>query len=355
LAVLIKQSEGEKRGRVSSARGKMTSFFAVRSLLLLSLGPIASWGGLPSFLVTMEEEWHYHKCDPAMCWWTTFDIEIDSDYSVPNSSLMIADYDWDCWEVRTSSLLEECAPALPLSQIAYSFSACKGIKDEKIEEACTAMQRGWIDEKGAINKVFLQETYSAVTLKAQTFINQCLVLEGNGVSEVEEIFNNYDYSDYYDYYDYGDNEVDEKSGGRKSRSVDDGKLRSRVKQRQEQRAGRRGRGGNRTKRRKEQINGKGKGNDQKGRKGLGKKKANKGRKRGNRKRKGKKEKRKEKESKKKKNNTKKEERRTLKKIGLKKAPSQLVLAQVKCIWLAVDLALEDCGKNILKASKIGHD
>ena len=95
------------------------------------------------------------------------------------------------------------------------------------------------------------------------------------------------------------------------------------------------------------------------------------------------EKRKEKESKKKKNNTKKEERRTLKKIGLKKAPSQLVLAQViidvaifvksqfetlkkgailtcsssqvKCIWLAVDLALEDCGKNILKASKIGHD
>merc|ERR1712080_359762 len=77
------------------------------------------------------------------------------------------------------------------------------------------------------------------------------------------------------------------------------------------------------------------------------KKANKGRKRGNRKRKGKREKRKEKGSKKKKNNTKKEERRALKKIGLKKAPSQLVLAQVKCIWLAVDLALEDCGKNIL--------
>ena len=58
----------------------MTSFSSVRSLLLLSLGPLASWGGLPSFLVTMEEEWHYHKCDPAMCWWTTFDIEIETDY-----------------------------------------------------------------------------------------------------------------------------------------------------------------------------------------------------------------------------------------------------------------------------------
>ena len=44
--------------------------------------------------------------------------------------------------------------------------------------------------------------------------------KGNGVSEVEEIFDSYDYSDYYDYYDdyydYGDNEVDEKSGGRKT-------------------------------------------------------------------------------------------------------------------------------------------
>ena len=153
---------------------------------------------------------------------------------------------------------------------------------------------------------------------------------GRGYSSIKApISHSHDYDDYYDdYYDYKDNEVDEKSGGRKTRSVDDGKLRSRVKQRQEQRAGRRGQGGNRTKRRKEQTNGKGKGNNQKGRKDFGKKKANKGRKRGNRKRKGKKEKRKEKESKKKKNNTKKEERRALKKIGLKKAPSQLILAQV---------------------------
>ena len=106
-----------KRGEGSAqqARGKMTSFSSVRSLLLLSLGPLASCGRLPSFLVTMEEELHYHKCDPAMCWWTTFDIEIETDYrsvlgekisenskfrcSVPNSSLVIADYDWDWWEV----------------------------------------------------------------------------------------------------------------------------------------------------------------------------------------------------------------------------------------------------------------
>merc|ERR1712192_202801 len=50
---------------------------------------------------------------------------------------------------------------------------------------------------------------------------------------------------------------------------------------------------------------------------------------------------------------KKKAKEALKKIGLKKVPSQLILAQVKCIWLAVDLALEDCGKSVLKNSNIG--
>merc|ERR1711971_1126253 len=49
-----------------------------------------------------------------------------------------------------------------------------------------------------------------------------------------------------------------------------------------------------------------------------------------------------------------EKGKTGKKIGLKKTPSQLILAQVKCIWLAVDLALEDCGKSVLKNSNIGN-
>merc|ERR1712181_10529 len=51
---------------------------------------------------------------------------------------------------------------------------------------------------------------------------------------------------------------------------------------------------------------------------------------------------------------KKKAKEALKKIGLKKTPSQLILAQVKCIWLAVDLALEDCGKSVLKNSNIGN-
>merc|ERR1712192_117531 len=51
---------------------------------------------------------------------------------------------------------------------------------------------------------------------------------------------------------------------------------------------------------------------------------------------------------------KKKAKEALKKIGLKKTPSKLILAQVKCIWLAVDLALEDCGKSVLKSSNIGN-
>merc|ERR1711971_911995 len=218
--------------------GEGGEMLVIATLLLLSLTPL-TWAAIPSFLANLEEDSTYHKCDSAMCWWTTFDIEIHSDFSVPNSSLVIADYRWDWWEVKMSSLLEECAPSLPLSQIAYSFSACTNIEDESVEEVCIALQRDWLDEKGAIKTTFIQ-TYSELP-KAESFINECLALGGADVSEVEEIFDYYDYSDYYDYDDYNYhnddyNWVEEKVGGRKKRSLE-GKLKERVKEREERRGG----------------------------------------------------------------------------------------------------------------------
>merc|ERR1712113_593133 len=47
---------------------------------------------------------------------------------------------------------------------------------------------------------------------------------------------------------------------------------------------------------------------------------------------------------------KKQAKLALKKIGLKKPPSQLILARLKCIFLAIDIALADCGRNVLKTS-----
>merc|ERR1711971_1014226 len=339
-------------------RGEGGEMLVIATLLLLSLTPI-TWAAIPSFLANLDEDSTYHKCDSSMCWWTTFDIEIDSDFSVPNSSLVIADYRWDWWEVKMSSLLQECAPSLPISQIAYSFSACNNIEDESVEEACIAMQRDWLDEKGAIKTTLIQ-TYSELP-KAESFINECLALGGDDVSEVEEIFDYYDYYDYDDYnYDDDYNWVEEKVGGRKKRSLE-GKLKARVNEREERRGGgRKGqRGGKVVEKKRTGKSQRPKGGQKrratKGRNGQKKKETQKNKKKKKQKeraRKGRKKTKPGRQTSKKKK--KKKAKQALKKIGLKKTPSQLILAQVKCIWLAVDLALEDCGKSVLKNSNIGN-
>jgi len=334
------------------------------TLFLLNLSPLA-WAALPSFLANLEEDSTYHQCDSAMCWWTNFDIDFVTDFRVPNSSLVIADYDWNWWEVKMSSLLEECAPSLPLSQVAYSFSACNDIDDSSIKEACFGVQRDWLDEKGAINTSLMQ-MYSEMP-KAESFINECLALDGDGVSEVEEIFDYFDYHD-YDYYDYddyyysndGNDLVEEKSGRRQKRSSELGELKARVKQREERRG--RARKGQRNGKVKKQRNGKNSQKRRRAKEGQGAKeiktKRNKEKKKQGKTRK---EKKKAQQGKKKtksrkqaasKKKERREEKRALKKIGLKKVPTQLVLGKLKCIWLAVDLALEDCGKEVLKNSNI---
>jgi len=330
------------------------------TLFLLNLSPLA-WAALPSFLANLEEDSTYHQCDSAMCWWTNFVIDFVTDLRVPNSSLVIADYDWNWWEVKMSSLLEECAPSLPLSQVAYSFSACNDIDDSSIKEACFGVQRDWLDEKGAINTSLMQ-MYSEMP-KAESFINECLALDGDGVSEVEEIFDYFDYHD-YDYYDYdgyyysndGNDLVEEKSGRRQKRSSELGELKARVKQREERRKGQRngkvkkqrnGKNGQKRRRAKEGQGAK----EIKTKRNKEKKKQGKTRKEKKKAQQGKKKTKSRKQAASKKKER-REEKRALKKIGLKKVPTQLVLGQLKCIWLAVDLALEDCGKEVLKNSNI---
>merc|ERR1712192_284156 len=352
-------------GQKSNCKGEEEEggeMLVISTLLLLRLTPI-TWAAIPSFLANLEEDSTYHKCDSAMCWWTTFDIEIDSDFSVPNSSLVVADYRWDWWEVKMSSLLEECAPSLPLSQIAYSFSACNNIEDGSVEEACIAMQRDWLDEKGAIKTTLIQ-TYSELP-RAESFINECLSLGGDDVSEVEDIFDYYDYSDYYDYddYNYDDDDdynwVEEKVGGRKKRSLE-GKLKARVKVREERRGrGRKGqRGGKVVEKKRTGKSQRPKGGQKrrttKQRNGPKKKKTQKNKKKKKQKERARKGRKKTNSGRQTSKKKKKKAKQALKKIGLKKVPSQLVLAQVKCIWLAVDLALEDCGKSVLKNSNIGN-
>merc|ERR1712130_45532 len=351
--VIVYQREDWLLRHLRGGGSKGFKMLAPTLFLLLDLSPFA-WAALPSFLSNLGWDSSYRKCDQAMCWSTTFDIEVVADFRVPNSSLVIANYDWNWWEVTTSSLLEECSPSLPLSQVAYSFSACKDIDDSSIEEACIAVQRDWLDENGEIRKSLLQ-MYSEMP-KAESFINECLALDGDHVNELEELFYYYDYSDYYDYDYYDEILWDEKSGKRQKRSLEE-KLEERVKQRKEGRRGRARKGGRNGKVRgmvKKQRNGENSGQ-------RGRNLKQRGAKRGKKSKKSKKNEKKKSTKGRKKTKAakqiaskKKKEKQALRKIGLKKVPSQLVLAQLKCIWLAVDLALEDCGKNVLKNSIISN-
>merc|ERR1712181_181418 len=227
-------------------------------------------------------------------------------------------------------------------------------EDESVEEACIALQRDWLDEKGAIKTTLIQ-TYSELP-KAESFINECLALGGDDVSEVEEIFDDYNYDDDDDD-DY--NWVEEKVGGRKKRSLE-GKLRARVKVREERRGrGRKGqRGGKVVEKKRNGKSQRPKGGQKrrttKQRNGPKKKKTQKNKKKKKQKERARKGRKKTNSGRQTSKKKKKKAKQALKKIGLKKVPSQLVPAQVKCIWLAVDLALEDCGKSVLKNSNIGN-
>merc|ERR1711962_535715 len=80
---------------------------------LLVLFPLLSIvSGIPSFLKSS-----YLRCDDTACWHKTFDLEHSHVLHVPNSSLIISDWDWDWYEVTTESIIQSCSPSLSQYQM----------------------------------------------------------------------------------------------------------------------------------------------------------------------------------------------------------------------------------------------
>ena len=79
----IKKGDWQHKSTIAKwtrgVRGWIMIFLATLALLLINAAPKTS-AALPNFLQDVEEDSTYHKCDSAMCWWTTFDIEVDSDF-----------------------------------------------------------------------------------------------------------------------------------------------------------------------------------------------------------------------------------------------------------------------------------
>merc|ERR1712126_749565 len=321
-------------------------------LVLLPLLSIVS--GIPTFLKSS-----YLRCDDTACWYKTFDIEYSHVLQVPNSSLIISDWDWDWYEVTMESIIQSCCPSLSHHQMPHAkFTLCDDI-DNKLQDSCQYAQKGWIRSNGDIAASFIEETFNNLE-NANTYIKECLNLETEGKHDFFHYYMtgagyNYDYDydhDFYDYdYDYGLEESNEEIVREKrdlagiEHNLKKKKLSGEKKRRRLERKisgnKKKDRFGRKTDKRRRNRNGhKKKKISMKNKRRNKKKTINKPKKRTNRQRK--------KDGK----NKEKLLKKTLRKIGLKSAPTKSVLNKLECIEYAVDTALEKCAQKILDAADL---
>merc|ERR1712147_400042 len=109
-----------------------------------------------------------------------------------------------------------------------------GCKNEKMEEVCTVVKRGWLenqDGKSVVNENGLLATFGEIR-GGEDAVRECLK-----IPEVYEYeYYEYDYADYYEEYDYLE------ESGRRQRRASDGEKEDRKtekKTRQEKRKKRR--------------------------------------------------------------------------------------------------------------------
>jgi len=304
-------------------------------------------------------------------------LKIDRSKTDPASGLKYVERSTDL--VATVDVIGVCLPGVNPNVLADTFLSCS---NEKMEEVCTMVKRGWLEDKEG--KSVVNENAVLATFKeldgGEDAVRECLQIPE--VYEYEYYY--YDYANYFDEYDY-DYLEESASGSRQRRAAtgnEAGQKQKNGKGKKPARKGKRGKKGNSSvgkggKRRTEKRNKK---NNRKARKQNGKKttknalrkkerKANKQDKKKARKEAKKKAKKEAKKEAKKaaKKETKKAERKAdkkvgntesakaekdarkkaLSKLGLKKMPSKSTLEKLTCVQDKITQLLVTCAKNIL--------
>merc|ERR1719234_1724424 len=116
--------------------------------------------------------------------------------------------------VATIDVIGVCLPGVNPNVLADSFLSCS---NEKVEEGCTMVKRGWLEEregKSVVNENALVATFKGLN-GGEDAVRECLQ-----VYEYEYYY--YDYANYYDEYDY-DYLKESASGGRQKRAAVDKK------------------------------------------------------------------------------------------------------------------------------------
>jgi len=295
-------------------------------------------------------------------------LKIDRSKTDPASGLKYVERSTDL--VATVDVIGVCLPGVNPNVLADTFLSCS---NEKMEEVCTMVKRGWLEDKEG--KSVVNENAVLATFKeldgGEDAVRECLQIPE--VYEYEYYY--YDYANYFDEYDY-DYLEESASGSRQRRAASSNEAGQKQKKRKGKnsaRKGKKGKQGNspvgkggkkRTEKRNRKNNRKArKQNNKKTTKHAQRKKERKARKQ--EKKKAKKEK---KEAKKKaKKEAKKAERKAdkkvgntesakaekdarkkaLSKLGLKKMPSKSTLEKLTCVQDKITQLLVTCAKNIL--------
>merc|ERR1719447_2663491 len=281
--------------------------------------------------------------------------------------------------VATIDVIGVCLPGVNPNVLADSFQSCS---DEKVEEVCTMVKRGWLEDKEG--KSVVNENAVLATFKeldgGEDAVRECLQIPE--VYEYEYYY--YDYANYFDEYDY-DYLEESASGSRQRRAASSSEAGQKQKKRKGKKPAKKGKKGKKVnslvgKGGKRQIEKKNKKNDKKARKQNKKKTTRNAQRKKERKAKkqAKKQARKEEEKKAKKEakkeakkaakkETKKAERKAdkkvgntesakaekdarkkaLSKLGLKKMPSKSMLEKLTCVQDKITELLVTCAKNIL--------
>merc|ERR1719234_612845 len=118
--------------------------------------------------------------------------------------------------VATIDVIGVCLPGVNPNVLADSFLSCS---NEKVEEGCTMVKRGWLEEKegkSVVNENALVATFKGLN-GGEDAVRECLQIPE--VYEYEYYY--YDYANYYDEYDY--DYLEESASGSRQRRAAGGK------------------------------------------------------------------------------------------------------------------------------------
>jgi len=280
-------------------------------------------------------------------------LKIDRSKTDSTSGLKYVERSTDL--VATVDMIGVCLPGVNPNVLADSFLSCS---NEKVEEVCTMVKRGWLEDregKSVVNENAVLATFKELN-GGEDAVRECLQIPE--VYEYEYYY--YDYAYYDDEYDYLEESASE---SRQRRAVGEKGKKKKQTQRNDnsgknRKKGRKGgKGGKRHTRKQNKKAAKraAKKADKKAAKRAAKKAAKKEKKEAKKavRKAGKEEERKaEQEAKKKKakESSKAEKdarKKALSKLGLKKMPSKSTLEKLTCVQDKIRELVVACAKNIL--------